>query len=77
MSITDVDAITLSVGNLFQDARITADTAWRVIFIASISNLLFKAGVVAVLGGSVLRRRLLPILAVLGLVGVLATVFWP
>ena len=75
--LTDVDAITLSVGNLFQDARITADTAWRVIFIASISNLLFKAGVVAVLGGSALRRRLLPILAVLGLVGVLATVFWP
>ena len=75
--LTDVDAITLSVGNLFQDARLSADTAWRVIFIASIANLLFKAGVVAMLGGSALRRRLLPTLALLALIGVLATIFWP
>lgn len=75
--LTDVDAITLSVGNLFQAERVTADTAWRVVFIASVSNLLFKTGVVAVLGGPALRRRLLPMLVLLAAVGVLGTVFWP
>jgi uncharacterized membrane protein (DUF4010 family) len=75
--LTDVDAITLSVGNLFQDARISADTAWRAIFIASVSNLLFKAGVVAVIGGTTLRRRLLPVMALLVVTGVLVAAFWP
>lgn len=75
--LTDVDAITLSVGNLFRASRISPDTAWRLIFVASIANLLFKAGVIAVIGGPVLRRRLLPILAVLAGVGVLGTMFWP
>lgn len=75
--LTDVDAITLSVGNLFQASRISPDTAWRVIFIASVANLLFKAGVVAVLGGSALRRRLLPIMAMLAVIGVLGAIYWP
>ena len=75
--LTDVDAITLSVGNLFQDARISADTAWRAVFIASVSNLLFKAGVVAVIGGAALRRRLLPVMALLVVAGVFFAAFWP
>lgn len=75
--LTDVDAITLSVGNLFKASRIAPDAAWRLIFIASVANLLFKAGVVAVVGGQVLRCRLLPLLAVLLIAGVLVTVFWP
>ncbi len=75
--LTDVDAITLSVGNLFQDERVSADTAWRVVFIASVANLLFKAGVVAVIGGSSLRRRLLPIMAALAIAGVLVALLWP
>jgi len=75
--LTDVDAITLSVGHLFQSERITSDTAWRVIFVASLANLLFKAGVVAVLGGRGLRRRLLPIFAGLMAAGVLIAVYWP
>lgn len=75
--LTDVDAITLSIGNLFHASRISADTAWRVIFIASVANLLFKAGVVAVIGGAALRRRLLPVMAALTAVGVLCPAFWP
>ena len=75
--LTDVDAITLSVGRLFAESRIDADTAWRVIFVASLSNLAFKAGVVAVMGGARLRGRLLPVVAVLLVVGVLGAVFWP
>ncbi len=75
--LTDVDAITLSVGNLYQNARVSPDTAWRLIFVASIANLLFKAAVVAVIGGRALRRRLLPLLGLLALVGVLGTILWP
>lgn len=75
--LTDVDAITLSVGHLFQSDRISSDTAWRVIFVASLANLLFKAGVVATLGGPGLRRRLLPIFAGLMAAGVLIAVYWP
>ena len=75
--LTDVDAITLSVGHLFQSARISGDTAWRVIFVASLANLLFKAGVVAVMGGSALRRRLLPLLGGLMAAGAMIAVFWP
>ncbi len=75
--LTDVDAITLSVGNLFEADRISPDTAWRVIFIASVANLLFKTGVVAVIGGAELRRRLLPLLVALAVVGVLGTFAWP
>ncbi|TNF86481.1 MAG: DUF4010 domain-containing protein, partial [Gammaproteobacteria bacterium] len=75
--LTDVDAITLSIGNLYRETRISADTAWRVIFIASVSNLLFKAGVIAVVGGSALRRRLLPVMVLLSVAGVLGAWLWP
>ncbi len=75
--LTDVDAITLSTGHLYQSSRITADTAWRVIFVAALANLLFKAGVVAVIGGDALRRRLLPVLGGLMVAGVLIALFWP
>jgi len=75
--LTDVDAITLSTARLFGEARIGADTAWRVIFLASLANLLFKASVVAVVGGAVLRRRLVPVLVGLSAAGVLLVVIWP
>lgn len=48
--LTDVDAITLSTARLFQDGRVEGTTAWRVIMIATMSNLVFKASAVAVLG---------------------------
>jgi len=75
--LTDVDAITLSVGNLYQSSRVSIEIAWRAIFVASLANLLFKAGVVAVLGGSTLRRRLLPVMGVLTAAGTLIVLFWP
>ena len=75
--LTDVDAITLSTGRLFAESRIDAGTAWRVIFVASLSNLVFKAGVVAVLGGPLLRRRILPAMVGLLVVGVVGLLLWP
>lgn len=48
--LTDVDAITLSTAKMFNQQRVAADTAWRVIMVATMSNLVFKAGAVALLG---------------------------
>ncbi|MEM8767985.1 MAG: MgtC/SapB family protein [Pseudomonadota bacterium] len=68
--LTDVDAITLSTAQLFREGRLVAETAWRVIFVASLANLVFKGGVVALLGGPALRRRVLPAITGLTLAGV-------
>ncbi|MEZ6128574.1 MAG: DUF4010 domain-containing protein [Planctomycetaceae bacterium] len=48
--LTDVDAITLSTAKMFNQERVDGGTAWRVILIATMSNLVFKAGAVAMLG---------------------------
>jgi uncharacterized membrane protein (DUF4010 family) len=54
--LTDVDALTLSVAALFNDERLSADTSWRAILLATLSNLAFKAGAAGVLGGAKLFR---------------------
>lgn len=75
--LTDVDAITLSTAKMFNEDRVEADTAWRVILLATMSNLVFKAGAVAMLGS---RKLLLYVgvsfaIAIAG--GALLLVFWP
>lgn len=54
--LTDVDALTLSVASLFNQDRLPADTSWRAILLATLSNLAFKAGAAGVLGGATLFR---------------------
>lgn len=73
--LTDVDAITLSTAKLFNDQRIEGPTAWRIILIATMSNLVFKAGAVALLGS---RRLLLYVVVLFGiaLAGGVAIFFW-
>ena len=56
--LTDVDAITLSTSRLVQSARLDPDTGWRAILLASMSNLVFKAGIVAALGSRGLLGRI-------------------
>jgi uncharacterized membrane protein (DUF4010 family) len=49
--LTDMDAITLSTADLANtDAQILAD-GWRLILVAALANLVFKAGMVGLLGG--------------------------
>ncbi|MGH7199758.1 MAG: MgtC/SapB family protein, partial [Planctomycetaceae bacterium] len=75
--LTDVDAISLSAAALFDADQITAETAWRIVLIASLSNLVVKAGAVAMLGS----RRLLAYVAVLFGISLLGggaiLAFWP
>ncbi len=75
--LTDIDAITLSTAQLHQSGKVSADTAWRVIFVASLSNLFFKGGIVAFLGGPRLRMKLLTTMLALVTVGAIGVVLWP
>lgn len=75
--LTDMDAITLSTANLTRQGRVEPETLWRVVVVASISNLAFKLGVAGALGGRDLLRRLAPYYGAGALVGVLLVAFWP
>lgn len=75
--LTDVDAITLSTARLFESGEVVPETAWRVILVATMSNLAFKLGAVALLGSRRLTRHMLVVFGV-ALVGTTAVLlFWP
>ena len=75
--LTDVDAITLSTAQLFKSDRLAPTIAWRVILIATLSNLVFKGIAAAFLGS---RRLMIHLGLLFGLSlagGVLILLFWP
>ncbi len=75
--LTDVDAITLSTARLHGTGAASTETSWRVIMVALASNLAFKTGVVATLGGVPLLRRCgaLFLVTILGVVAIV--LLWP
>jgi uncharacterized membrane protein (DUF4010 family) len=75
--LTDLDAITLSTGQLAGSEAIDAVTAWRVILIAIMSNFLFKFGIVAALGSSALMRWIGCAFAAALVAGGAILLFWP
>ena len=75
--LTDMDAITLSTANLTVGGRVDAATGWRLIFIASLSNLIFKWVLVAMLGDRKLLRRIAILYGVALLGGMLLLWLWP
>jgi uncharacterized membrane protein (DUF4010 family) len=75
--LTDVDAITLSTARLVGGGQLEGAQGWRLMMVGVLSNLVFKAGAVALLGSPALLVRValyfLPaLLAGLGLV-----LLWP
>lgn len=68
--LTDMDAVTLSTAQLVKAGRLSADSGWRVILAAALSNLGFKLAIVAVLGSRELLGFVARIFAVGLLVGV-------
>jgi uncharacterized membrane protein (DUF4010 family) len=75
--LTDLDAITLSTARLTASGQVPAGTLWRVTIVATLSNLSFKLGIVAVLGGATLFRRLAPLYGVGFAVAAALLLFWP
>ena len=73
--LTDVDAITLSTAQLVNAGRLNADDGWKLIIVAAISNLIFKAGAVAALGGRKLFVRILPAYGIVIVAGLLMLFF--
>ncbi|WP_308367105.1 MULTISPECIES: MgtC/SapB family protein [unclassified Microbulbifer] len=74
---TDVDAITLSTANLAGDGLLETSTAWRAMVIATLANLVFKAGAAAALGGRALFRRVALLFTVPFVAGILVIALWP
>jgi uncharacterized membrane protein (DUF4010 family) len=55
--VVDVDAITLSTAQLAAVGRVDPTTTWRVILVAILADLVFKAGTALVLGSMTLFVR--------------------
>jgi len=72
-----LDAVTLSTTRMVSQHLLEYDLAWRVILVAALANLVFKAIAAYVFGGAVLSRRLLILFGVALDVGVALLVFWP
>jgi uncharacterized membrane protein (DUF4010 family) len=75
--LTDMDAITLSSSQLVTEGRLEADTAWRMVLVASFSNLLFKCGMAAAMGGRALFGRIAPAFGLALAGGAMILGFWP
>lgn len=75
--LTDMDAITLSTAQLITAGRLSVDTGWRMMMVGALSNILFKGGVVAILGTSRMLARIALLFGVSLLGGGLLLWFWP
>lgn len=74
--LTDLDAITLSTSRLVATGGdIEASTGWRIIVIAVVANLLFKAGLAGSIGGWRLLRFILIPFGALTLLGLGLVIF--
>ena len=67
--LTDMDAITLSTSRMVSAERLTAETGWKVIVAAAMANLIFKAGLIAMLGNRKLFLRITILFGILVTVG--------
>lgn len=75
--LTDVDAITLSTSQLVATANLEPETGWRMILLGGMANVVFKMGLVAVLGARGFIRPALAGLASALAGGAALLAFWP
>jgi uncharacterized membrane protein (DUF4010 family) len=75
--LTDVDAITLSTSRLVDGGRLAPEVGWRAILIAALSNMVFKAGIVAALGSPRLLGRIAALFGAVVAGGGLIRWLWP
>ncbi len=74
--LTDMDAITLSLANTMNEGQILPENGWKYILVAGLSNLMFKGGMVFVLGHKRLTRIVMPIFGATLICGILVIIFW-
>ncbi|MDC6390705.1 MgtC/SapB family protein [Maribacter sp. PR1] len=75
--LTDVDAITLSISNLMKGDGLATTTGWRLILLASLSNLFFKGIMAAVLGTKKMMKWIGIAFGISIVIGLLIMWLWP
>jgi uncharacterized membrane protein (DUF4010 family) len=75
--LTDVDAITLSLSQLMKGGGLNTSTGWRLILLATLSNLLFKGIMAAVLGTRQLAKWIGISFGITIAFGLLVMWLWP
>jgi uncharacterized membrane protein (DUF4010 family) len=75
--LTDMDAITLSTAQMVKSGNLEIDTGWRMIVTGALSNLVFKAAAVGLLGSPKLFLRVAIAFGVVLVGGVLLIFLWP
>ncbi len=75
--LTDLDAITLSTAKMTEQKTIEASLGWRLVMVAALSNLVFKAGIAIVIGGRQLGKTVAILFGLLILCGLALIFLWP
>ncbi|SRR6056297_2897713 len=75
--LTDVDAITLSLSQFIKQGNLDVDTGWRLILLASLSNLLFKGALAATFGTKQLAKWVGVSFGISIVAGLLLIWVWP
>lgn len=74
--LTDMDAITISTSRLVQSGPLSAETGWRLVVIATMSNLVFKGGIVAFIARKTLFRYIAVLFGLSLLAGGAVLLLW-
>ena len=75
--LTDVDAITLSLSNTIKGGGLEAAKGWKLILIAALSNMVFKAGLAVFLGSKRLAKYVIGATILTLAAGGLVLWLWP
>ena len=75
--LTDMDAITLSTAQLVNSDRLGPESAWKLVLVAALSNLVFKASAVLALGHRKLLTKIAMPYGVALVCGVVLLIWWP
>jgi len=75
--LTDVDAITLSLSQMMKTGGLNTAMGWRLILLASLSNLLFKGIMVAILGTRQLAKWVGISFGITIVFGLVIMLLWP
>jgi uncharacterized membrane protein (DUF4010 family) len=75
--LSDMDAITLSTLEMAKGKQVGFEIAWRMILVASMANLVFKAATAAVVGNRKLLARISVPFGIAFATGILIVWLWP
>ena len=75
--LTDLDAITLSTAKMTEQDSIKPALGWRLILVAAMANLVFKAGLAVIVGNRVLIKQIVFLFGILIAAGIAILLIWP